>query len=238
MAAELKLFSDSACTTELTGSPYNLRIGPETGLNGTAGEIAISTIYLKNTGDVLISNVVLTETQDTDGRAQYCKGGVAQIETATVAVSTVTNGSITVTVAGASVGSSPKELTVTVASGDTASDVAGKIRTAMNATTDITTNYTVGGTGANVTLTAKATAANDTSLNIAITGSNGITEALTSANTLAGVADGSYSQTSVSIGEVSISAIIPIRIKITVDALTPVHVDEPANFSISGTHLA
>jgi hypothetical protein len=237
MAAELKLFSDLACTTELSGIPYSLRIGPETGLNGTAGEIAIKTIYAKNTGDVLISNIVLTESADADARGQYSKGGVFQVETAAITVTSVTAGDVTVTVTGALVGNSPKAIEVTVAESDADTVVAGKIRTALQAQTDITTNYTVGGTGANVSLTAKATAANDTNLNIAVEGICGVVEITTSTNTTLGVADGAYNQSSITIGEMAIGAVVTIHIKVTVEALTEVHVDEPLNFSISGTHL-
>lgn len=71
MAAELKIFSDSECTTELTGSPYALQIGPTTGLDGTNGEIVKTSVWVKNTGDVDIANVVLTETSDTDSRGAF-----------------------------------------------------------------------------------------------------------------------------------------------------------------------
>lgn len=71
MAAELKVFSDALCTTELTGSPYALQIGPTTGLNGTDGEIETVSVWVRNTGDVDISNVTLLETADTDARGEY-----------------------------------------------------------------------------------------------------------------------------------------------------------------------
>jgi hypothetical protein len=236
MAAQLKLFSDLACTSELSGNPYSLRIGPETGLNGTAGEVAIKDIYAKNTGDVLISNIVLTESSDTDARGQYSKGGVFQIETAAITVTSVTAGDVTVTVTGALVTGTTKAVEVTVAESDADTVVAGKIRTALNVS-EITTNYTIGGTGANVSLTAKATAANDTSLNIAVEGICGVVAITTSTNTAIGVADGSYNQTSIALGDMEIGDVVTIHIKVTVEALTAVHVDEPLNFSISGTHL-
>jgi hypothetical protein len=115
-------------------------------------------------------------------------GGTAQIETAVVTVGTVVAGDITVTVTGALVTGSPLALTVAVAESDTASMVAGKIRTAMNVA-GITTNYTVGGADANVTLTAKVASANDATLNIAIDGgTTAVDDLTTSTDSTAGSA--------------------------------------------------
>lgn len=73
MAAELKIFSDDACTTELTVDVdhYTMRIGEETGLNGTDGEVVTTSVWIKNTGTILISNVTLTETLDTNTRGSF-----------------------------------------------------------------------------------------------------------------------------------------------------------------------
>lgn len=78
MAAGMKLFSDAGCTTELltSGSNYTLQIGPDTGLNGTDGETIITSVYLKNTGTILLSNTVLAETLDTAGRGSFSLDGV------------------------------------------------------------------------------------------------------------------------------------------------------------------
>jgi hypothetical protein len=76
MSAELKLYSDSGCTTELSGgAPYTIRFGAVTGLNGTAGESSVTSIWVKNTGTILISNVVLNETADVPTRGSYSLDG-------------------------------------------------------------------------------------------------------------------------------------------------------------------
>jgi hypothetical protein len=65
MPAELKIYTDSACTQELIGS---LSFGE---LNGTTGETKVISLMVKNTGDAINSNVVLTETLDTSARVSY-----------------------------------------------------------------------------------------------------------------------------------------------------------------------
>jgi len=76
MAANLQCYSDSNCTQELTGSPYSLQIGALTGIDGTNGGNAVANIWVKNTGTILISNVVLTETSDTNNFGSYSLDGV------------------------------------------------------------------------------------------------------------------------------------------------------------------
>lgn len=80
---------------------------------------------------------------------------------------------------------------VAVADGDTAAQVAGKIRTALNAETDVTDYFLVGGSTVYVTLEDKTRKTNDTTLNIATANdtSIGLTDAASSANTVAGLAD-------------------------------------------------
>jgi len=65
MPAELKIYTDSACTQELVGS---LDFGE---LNGTTGETETISLMVKNTGDAINSNVVLTETLDASARVSY-----------------------------------------------------------------------------------------------------------------------------------------------------------------------
>ena len=73
MAAEIKLYSDATCLTELTVDidHYVFQIGPSTGLNGTDGDVATTSVWVKNTGTILISNVALIETLDTDTRGSF-----------------------------------------------------------------------------------------------------------------------------------------------------------------------
>lgn len=101
-------------------------------------------------------------------------------------------GNATVTVTGTLISGSPLAVSVPVVAADNASAVAGKVRTALAATSAISSHYTVGGTGADVTLTEIGTAGNDSTLNIAIANGTctGLTAAPTSANTTAGVLPG------------------------------------------------
>ena len=68
MGAEIKIYSDSACTTELSGTPYEIDMGE---LDGTNGETYTTSILVKNTGDETAGAVTLTETSDTDARGTY-----------------------------------------------------------------------------------------------------------------------------------------------------------------------
>ena len=75
---------------------------------------------------------------------------------------------------------------------DTASGVATKIRAALNLEAAITAVYTIGGSGANITLTRTTPAATDNTLNLSIANGTctGLTNALYSVQTTAGVAPG------------------------------------------------
>lgn len=114
---------------------------------------------------------------------------VAQVETATAAGTIGTSGNAAVVVTGARITGSPVTLAVAVTSGDTASVWAGKVRTALNANTAITSKYTVGGSTTAITLTEIDPQNNDATLNISLDNGTctGITTAATSANTTAGV---------------------------------------------------
>lgn len=117
--------------------------------------------------------------------------GVAQVETLTVAVTSVTAGNAEVIITAAALGgSSPLVVPVAVANADSAATVAGKVRTALGAISAITDVFTVGGAGADVALTALTATSNDATLNIEIDNdtSGGITAVPTSTNTTAGVA--------------------------------------------------
>lgn len=90
MAAELKIYSDSACTTELSGTPYSLDLGT---LDGTNGEVKTTSILIKNTGDATNNTVVLTETLDTDARGQYSLNDITYHQT-TIALGNMVAGAI------------------------------------------------------------------------------------------------------------------------------------------------
>jgi hypothetical protein len=116
--------------------------------------------------------------------------GVAQIETATVVGTVTGDGNATVIITAAGMTGSPITLSVAVLNGDTPTVTAGKIRTAMNANANIAARFTIGGSGAAITLTRLAAAANDSTLNVSIANgtSTGLTTAASSANTTPGVA--------------------------------------------------
>jgi hypothetical protein len=120
---------------------------------------------------------------------------VLQVETATALGSVTGSGNASVIVTAAGMNNSPKTISVAVLNLDSASDVGGKIRTALAADTDVNNFFTVGGSGANVSLTSRVAIANDATMNIAIDNGTctGLTAAPTSANTTAGVAGPEYS---------------------------------------------
>lgn len=108
----------------------------------------------------------------------------SQVETATVAGTVVNPGNATVIVTCTGMTGTPITTNVAVVAGDTASVVAGKIRTALNAVVNITNYLTVGGSGVYVTLT-RLNSASISNLNISIDNGTctGLTPAATSANT-------------------------------------------------------
>ncbi len=115
--------------------------------------------------------------------------GVAQVETATLVGGPVTSTMATIVTAAGMTGT-PKTVLVDVLAGDTAAQVAGKIRTALAADVDVAAFFTVGGASATVALTALTAAADDATLNIATDNDTcgGLTAAPTSVDTTAGVA--------------------------------------------------
>lgn len=111
-----------------------------------------------------------------------------QVETATVLGTISGSGNASVTVTARGMGNSPKTISVAVTNLDTASIIASAIRTALAFDADVSALFLVSGTGANVVLTKHLAAANDSTLNIAITNGTctGLTAAPTSTNTTAG----------------------------------------------------
>lgn len=97
-------------------------------------------------------------------------------------------GNAEVVVTAAVIPTSPVTVSVAVTAGDTAATWAGKVRTALNATSAITDYFTVSGSNESIVLTAITPAANDATLNISLDNDTctGITTAASSANTTAG----------------------------------------------------
>lgn len=132
--------------------------------------------------------------------------GTAQVETATAVGTASASGDITVTVSSSGMAGSPLAITVPITSGDTATQWAAKVRTALAATVQVAGRFTIGGSTTAIALTRKPLntfvaggesvpfyAGNDAGLNIAISaGSTGVTTASTSANTTAGVATAGF----------------------------------------------
>ena len=119
--------------------------------------------------------------------------GVFQVETATIVGTVTGSGDATITVTAAGMTGSPIALSVPVINADTATVVAGKVRTALAANAVIAAFFTIGGTAADIILTRTVSKANDATLNLASTNGTctGLTPAASSANTTAGVA-GTY----------------------------------------------
>ena len=118
----------------------------------------------------------------------YASASPSQVETLVVVGTVTTAGNATVVLTSRDVVGSPITLSVAVALNDTATLVAGKVRTALNANAEITKIFTVGGSGANVILTRIVPASNDTTLNLSIANgtSVGLTAVPSSTNTTAG----------------------------------------------------
>lgn len=147
--------------------------------------VAYSLGMLIQSGDTLTMNLYT-------GAVTGTVAGTNQVETATIVAASgaTTAGNLNVTVTSALVTGSPLLVPVALLLTDnTASLVATKVRAALTATAAIAAHYTVGGTGANYSLTAIEKAANDSTLNLAHANGTctGITTATTSTNTTAGV---------------------------------------------------
>ena len=112
-----------------------------------------------------------------------------QIETLTVVGAITQSGNALVTITSSPMGSvSPKPVLVAVTIGDDASAVAAAARFALAFDADVSAPYLVSGAGANIALTRRINAANDSALNIAIDNATctGLTPVPTSTHTLAG----------------------------------------------------
>jgi hypothetical protein len=95
-------------------------------------------------------------------------GGTRQVMTATVATPSAADGDVVVTVTAAGMTGTPKDVTVTVANGDTVGDVAALLAAALAADDDVGGFFDVTAAGAVVTLTRKTHAANDSTMALAV----------------------------------------------------------------------
>lgn len=115
--------------------------------------------------------------------------GTAQVETAVIVGTITLAGNAKLTVTSALVQGSPLDVLVAVALDDTATQVAAKMATKLNATAAVAAHYVASSTDANLKLTAIKSAANDGTLNVAYTNDDctGLTPDASSDNTTGGV---------------------------------------------------
>jgi hypothetical protein len=140
-----------------------------------------------DTRDMIVCSAAKVD-QHLDFLAGGRYGAVRQVETATIVGTVSLTGNAKAVVTAVGMTGTPKTIAVPVVSGDTALVVAGKYRTVLAADVDVNAFFVVGGTGATVKLTARLTAANDATMNLAFDNDTcaGLTPNATSANTTAG----------------------------------------------------
>lgn len=149
----------------------------------------LGTITTSGTSTVVVTAVGMTGTPITVNPSHAT--GVQQVETLTVAGTVSSSGNATVICTAAGMTGSPITVSVAVLSGDTASDVGGKVRTALSAHSVIGGTFgAISGATTDVVWTKDNKEANDTTMNISIDNGTcaGLTPVLTSVNTTAGVA--------------------------------------------------
>lgn len=115
--------------------------------------------------------------------------GVFQVETQTIVGTITLAGNMSVIVTALGLTGSPITLSIAVPLNATASNVASLVRAALLANEEIAAFFTVGGSGAIITLTRVRSEADDSTLNIAFDNdtSTGLTGSATSTTSTAGV---------------------------------------------------
>ena len=190
-------------TTGITNPDYPRALAVAGNAAGIAGNVVIAgTNYA---GEAITDTIALDGTTSKPGTKAFktvtsitvpaqTHTPAQQVETATIVGTITKEGTATVTVTSA-LYEEPVVMHVPVAVDDDASAVAEKIRAYIGPI--LADEFTVSGEGASVVLTAVAPAANDATLNIAVTngtaeapygGCEGLTPAETSDNTTPGVA--------------------------------------------------
>jgi hypothetical protein len=115
--------------------------------------------------------------------------GVLQVETAVIVGTITGSGNATFTITSALVTGSPLAVSVAVLEDDTPTVVAAKAAVALNTDAVVSEHFVASGNVADLILTARKSAANDATLNIAYTNDTctGLTPDASSNNTTAGV---------------------------------------------------
>lgn len=115
--------------------------------------------------------------------------GVRQVESTPIVGTITGSGDATVTVTASGMTGSPKAVAVPVLNGDSPTVVAAKMAAALNADPDVGAFFEATSSGTSLSLTAKKSAANDATMNVAYTNGTctGLTPDATSDNTTAGV---------------------------------------------------
>lgn len=191
-------------TTGLTDPAVPRGLSVVGNVSGVAGNVVITGTNYK--GEVITETLALNAATPRLGAKAFrsvtsvvlpvqVHTPVAQVETATAAGTVTTAGRAKCTLTADGMPGSPLHVPFDVELGDGANEIAAALRAALanHAIVDITEYFGISGEGAEVILTAKVPAANDTTLNILIDdgegvgASEGVTLAATSANTTAGV---------------------------------------------------
>lgn len=190
----LRISLGANLTTEDPNTSGSAHIGRDILTLFPTADIAYACRFTMNGGDAALN--------PSSGQITRTAPPVAQVDTATIiaAAGCTSNGNLTVTITSAYLDGSPLDVTVplTTAAHTTADLIAAAVRTALAANADIAANYTVGGTGADVTLTRPLHlyGEDDSTLNIAIAAARGVSAAVASADTVAGVAGASWERLS------------------------------------------
>ena len=152
-------------------------------LTGATKTYCVSATLASNADTLTINTVT--------GVATIGTTPIPQVETATVVAGggATSNGNLAVTVTAARVTGSPLAFSValTTATHTTATLIATAIKAAFNDNAALTAVYTVGGSGAAITLTETSAENNDSTLNVAITAGLGVSAITNSTNTTTGV---------------------------------------------------
>jgi len=174
-----------------TGTHTKTNVANPVTLGQSQASITLTNATKAYTVSATLASATDTLTIDTStGIATIGTTPVSQVETATVVAASgaTSNGNLAVTVTGARITGSPVAVSVALTTADnTAALVASKIRAALTANAAIAAVYTVGGTGADVTLTETDPQTNDTTLNIAWAAGLGVSALVSSTNTTSGV---------------------------------------------------